>query len=83
MLRLSALVHVMAGMVLSGLFVLLLIYFAPLPQTPIWAVVVAAVLGWVVAVPLSVWIASRRATSDAEERRLAEQDRREFLEPRH
>ena len=79
MIRISALVHVMAGIVLSGLFVMVIIYFAPLPDTPIWAVVAAAIAGWIVALPVSWWVA-KRATTGEEERRLKERDRREFLD---
>ena len=78
MIRLGALIHVVAGLVFSGLFVLVLIYWLPWRTAPIGLFVAAAVAGWIVSIRLSWWIA-KRATTRREEARLAAQDRAECL----
>ena len=78
MVRLGALIHVMAGIVFSGLFVLVLVYAVPRGEAPIGWFVAAAVAGWIVSIPFSWWFA-RRATRRRERAALLAQDRREFM----
>lgn len=81
MVRLGALIHVMAGLVFSGIFVLVLIYWLPWRTAPIGLFIAAAVLGWMVSIPFSWWVA-KRVTGPREEARLKEEDRAEFIEGR-